>query len=201
MDCWFEEGWWEGFVHVTRDDSVDIFFPGNDDTVTVREDQSDVPKEAERYRLRRVPASMQPFHPNSYHHRLVVTCMHEPACMRGHPMHQLLLIGAAWPFCGWAVSCNWQEKMPKQAAACVGGPGRAGSGTTKGRTGSQCPRGYFGAAGMSARAGQTPCHPLGSPCPRRGPLAHVCADDALHKARWHGRHVVKPGKGIKDMHT
>lgn len=52
VDCWYDDGWWEGYVHVTRDDSVDVFFPGNNDIVTVREDQSDVPNENDRYRLR-----------------------------------------------------------------------------------------------------------------------------------------------------
>ncbi len=56
MDLWYDEGWWEGYVYVTRDDSLDVFFPGNNDTVTVREDQSDVENEHERYRIRCVPA-------------------------------------------------------------------------------------------------------------------------------------------------
>lgn len=55
MDCWYNDGWWEGYVHITRDTEVVVIFPEDDgDEVTVSLDQSHVEKENERRRLRSV---------------------------------------------------------------------------------------------------------------------------------------------------
>ncbi|BDA46707.1 hypothetical protein COCOBI_09-1600 [Coccomyxa sp. Obi] len=53
VDCWYDDGWWEGYVHVTTDTKIVVTFPeGTADEVEVPLDQSDVEKESDRTRLR-----------------------------------------------------------------------------------------------------------------------------------------------------
>lgn len=45
VDVLWMGGWWEGYVTVTRDKSVDVYFPGGRDTEEVQEDQSGIPED------------------------------------------------------------------------------------------------------------------------------------------------------------
>ena len=54
VDCWYDDGWWEGYVHITTDTEIVVTFPeGTGDEVCVALDQSHLDEEVRR-RLRSV---------------------------------------------------------------------------------------------------------------------------------------------------
>lgn len=63
VDCWYDDGWWEGYVHITRDTELVVFFPSNGDLVTIPYDQSNKPEDQQK-RLRCAPHRPSACHGN-----------------------------------------------------------------------------------------------------------------------------------------